>query len=422
MKGFSFFRQTFVFPLCLCGIVACMSLESGVAQTRPNIMTWGENISPWSQKLGLIALREGCSVVPTSCEPYLDNLAIKEGVRTYYVSMPFDVSTSVSWAKQYSSLSLSHKMMVEIGFDDFVNKIENDQIDGTLPHPASFVSQVIAATKSANPNLAFGVTIYEDSLTHKVLTDAVLPAALRAKIEYVHLYVHYRENASTYATAVAQTKSIFPNAKIVAGAYPYDRIDYLPCAYKGVVKCTVAQEQTLYKQLLQIQTNLLKLRSIYGLEFFFGYFGDPEDWQGWKTQARVCDLARILQCYANTKDLQAISREVVHATFPPVVSLPHTSLYMGKEVLNKLSTPAKLVLTNVGSGPLSITSIGVAGVNSTNFPLSHNCLKILAPGGNCTLTIHFKPTATGPRYGQIIIDDDAETGTQTVTLTGTGLP
>jgi hypothetical protein len=397
-----------------------MSVESLSAQSHPNIMTWGENVSPWSQKLGLVALREGCSIVPTSCEPYLDNLAMKEGVKTYYVSMPFDVSTSVSWAKQYSSLSLSHPMMAEIGFDDFVNKIENDQIDGSLPDPASFVSQVIAATKSANPNLAFGVTIYEDSLTHKVLTDAVLPAALRAKIEYVHLYVHYRQDASTYATAVAQAKTIFPGAKIIAGAYSYDRIDYLPCAFKGTVSCTVTQEQSLYTQLLQIQTNLLKQGSIYGLEFFFGYFGNPEDWPSWQTQARVCDSARILQCYANTKDLQAISQQVLHAAFPPVASISQTSLNMGSQLVGKQGGPSKLVMTNSGSGPLSITSIDVAGVNSTNFPLSHNCPSILAPAANCALTISFAPTATGARSGEIIVDDDAGSGAQTVMLTGTG--
>jgi hypothetical protein len=63
-------------------------------------------------------MREGCSIVPTSCEPYLDNLANLSKVKTYYVSFPLNPSTSVSWAKEYSTLSLTHKMMVEIDFDD----------------------------------------------------------------------------------------------------------------------------------------------------------------------------------------------------------------------------------------------------------------------------------------------------------------
>jgi len=382
-------------------------------------MSWGENVSSWNEALGLTALREACSVVPTQCEPGLDNLANSTGVKTYYLSFPFDVSTSVSWAKEYSTLSLSHKMMVEIGFDDFVNKIENYQANGTLPDPATFVSDVIAATKSANPNLAFGVTIYEDSLTHATLTNAVLPAALRAEIKYVHLFVHYRENAPNYASYVATAKSIFPNAKIIAGAYSYDRMDYLPCAYKGTVHCTWTQEQSLYKELLQIQANLLKQGTIYGLEFFFGYFGHPQDWPSWTSYTRICEPIRLSQCYENTQVLQNISLDVLRATFTGGVSLSHTSLNMGSEILNKWSSPSTVTMTNAGTGPLSITNIGVGGINSVDFPLAKNCPTTLAAGASCTLTVYFKPLATGVRDAQVVITDGD--GTQYITLTGTGI-
>jgi hypothetical protein len=100
-----------------------------------------------------------------------------------------------------------------------------------MPNPAAFVSDVIAATKSENPNLAFGVTIYKDGQNHVALTS--LPATLRAQIQFVHLYVHYREDAPSFAVNVTTAKTILSNAKIIAGAYPYDRINYLPCAYKG---------------------------------------------------------------------------------------------------------------------------------------------------------------------------------------------
>jgi len=383
-------------------------------------MSWGENMAPWNKQLGVKGLREGCSIYPTECEPYLDNLANIAGVKTYYVSFPFDVSTTVSWAKEYSALSLSHKMMTEIGLDDFIGKIEDLHIAGSLPNPSAFVSEVIAATKSVNPNLAFGVTIYEDSLTHTALTS--LPSTLRAEIQYVHLYLHYRENAPNYASYVATAKSLFPKARIIAGAYPYDRIDYLPCAYKGTVKCTAAQEQALYKEALEIQLSLLKEGSIYGLEFFFGYFGDPQDWGGWLSQGRACESSRLPDCYANSTTLQNISQQVLHSGAAPGASLTHTSVYMGKEYVGKLSTPGKVVLSNTGAGTLAISSIGVGGVNNTSFPLSENCPSMLAAGAGCTLTIYFKPTASGPRYAEVIIKDDAGTGTQTVTLTGTALP
>jgi hypothetical protein len=412
------------FFLCRLLVVSCVALVALLvspalySQTRPNIISWGENISSWNEQLGVLGLREGCSIYPTSCEPYLDNLANLANVKTYYVSMPFSATESVAWAKEYSTLSLSHKMMVAIGFDDFVNKIENDQIAGTLPNPAAFVTDVIAATKSANPNLAFGVTIYEDGLTHAALLN--LPVAVRSQIQYVHLYLHYRENAPNYASYVATAKTIFPKAKIIAGAYPYDRIDYLPCAFKGTVHCTAAQEQALYKQALQIQLNLLNAGTIYGLEFFFGYFGDPQDWPSWTSETRICQPARLSTCYENSTILQKISLEVLHSKLTPAVSLPHTSLYMGSEPVGKQGTPGKMVMTNSGGGPLAISSIGVAGINKTEFPLTHNCPTTLAAGASCTLTIYFKPAGTGTRDGEIVIMDNAGSGTQYVTLTGTG--
>ena len=394
MKGFKIALRKFVCCLSLVLIVAGICVGNASAQTKPIIMTWGENVPSWNEALGVDAMREACSIYPTQCEPYLDNLANLSGAKTYYVSMPFDPSTSVSWAKEYSTLSLSHKMMVEIGFDDFVNKIENDQIAGTLPNPAAFVSDVIAATKSANPNLAFGVTIYEDSLTHAVLTNAVLPAALRAEIKYVHLFVHYRENAPNYASYVATAKSIFPNARIIAGAYSYDRMDYLPCAYKGTVHCTWSQEQSLYKELLQIQANLLKQGTVYGLEFFFGYFGDPQDWPTWTSSTRICEPARLPTCYEDTTVLQNITLDVLRATFQGSVSLSLGGIAFGSEVVDHWSSPTTVTMKNAGTGPLAITSIGVGGLNSTDFPLTKNCPATLASGASCTMTVYFKPLAT----------------------------
>jgi hypothetical protein len=78
-------------------------------------------------------------------------------------------------------------------------------------------------------------------------------------------------------------------------------------------------------------------------------------------------------------------------------------------------------MTNAGTGTLSITSIGVAGINGADFPMSKNCQATLAAGASCTLTIYFKPLATGTRTGAVVIKDNAGTGSQTVTLTGTGL-
>src|SRR5580693_7042307 len=51
-----------------------------------------------------------------------------------------------------------------------------------------------------------------------------------------------------------------------------------------------------------------------------------------------------------------------------------------------------------------------------------NCRPASHPlGASCTLTIYLRPTAPGTRSGEIIIYANAGAGSQTVTLTGTGL-
>jgi hypothetical protein len=422
----SAFLSRCVFVLCLCAVFAGLSLKSVSGQTKPVIMTWGSNLSSWNTALGLTAMREACSIEPTTCFPYLDNLAAEEGVKSYYVSFPLDPSTSVTWAREYSTLSLTHKEMVEIGFDDFIGQIEDDQIAGTMPNPTTFMTDVLAATKSENSNLAFGVTVYEDYLNHTALTS--LPSSVRGGIQFVHLYLHYREDAANWATYVATAKSLFPNAKIIAGAYPYDRINYLPCAYKGTVECTAAQEQSYYQEALTAQANMLKAGTVYGLEFFFGYFGDPQNWPSWTTQRNACLSSRLSQCYSNTTTLQNISLRVLQATFaagssgtgPAKISLSHTSVYMGQEYENRQSTPATVTMTNTGGSALSISSISVGGTDGSMFPLSKTCSTSLAAGATCTLSIYFKPTAVGTCTGQVVIADSV--GTQTIALTGTALP
>ena len=131
-----------VLVLCLFVVVAGFSLKAASAQTR-NVMSWGQNVSSWNPALGINSMREGCSIVPTSCEPYLDNLATLSGAKTYYVSFPISPSTSASWAAQYSTLSLSHPMMREIDFDDFVGKLEDEEEAGelTAAEAPAFVDQ-----------------------------------------------------------------------------------------------------------------------------------------------------------------------------------------------------------------------------------------------------------------------------------------
>jgi len=406
------------------------------AQT-PEIMTWNENMPGWSTKLKLTALREGCTATPTpsDCAPYVTNLALQEGVSRVYVSMPLSLSTATSYAVQYSSLSLAYPKIVEVGFDDFVGGLENLEIAGSLSDPGSFVSSVITDIKSKNPKLKFGITTYEDSLTHGIIASSTwlyhgltfksIPASVLAKIDNVHLFVHYREDASTYATAVATAKKLFPNAKIYAGAYPYDRIDYIPCAKGSTTPCTLSQEESFYQQLLNTQVAMAKNGTVSGVEFYFGYFGDPQDWPGWTESSRICNPTRLSSCYANSTTLQNMSLNTLNSASSTssgtaALTLQHTSVYMGSDPVGTQGTPAKVLATNTGTATVTISDMVTAGTNGADFHVTHNCGTTVAKGQACTISIYFKPLATGTRTGEVIIYDNSSTGKQYITLTGTG--
>jgi len=81
------------------------------------------------------------------------------------------------------------------------------------------------------------------------------------------------------------------------------------------------------------------------------------------------------------------------------------------------SSAQSVTLSNTGSATLSITSITVSG----DFSQTNTCGSSLAASASCTLSVTFKPTATGTRTGAVTITDNASPATQTVSLTGTGV-
>ena len=86
-----------------------------------------------------------------------------------------------------------------------------------------------------------------------------------------------------------------------------------------------------------------------------------------------------------------------------------------------VTSAAKTVtLTNVGTVTLSITSISLGGTNPGDFSESNNCGSSVAAAKNCTITLKFKPTATGSRSATLSMADNGGGSPQIVRLTGTG--
>jgi hypothetical protein len=101
----------------------------------------------------------------------------------------------------------------------------------------------------------------------------------------------------------------------------------------------------------------------------------------------------------------------------PVASLSPTSLTFPAQAVGTSSSAQSVTLSNTGSATLSITSITASG----DFSQTNTCGSSLAASTSCTLSVTFKPTATGTRTGVLTITDNASPATQTVSLTGTGV-
>ena len=106
----------------------------------------------------------------------------------------------------------------------------------------------------------------------------------------------------------------------------------------------------------------------------------------------------------------------------PAVTLVPPSLSFGNQTAGTTSASQSTVLTNSGTGPLTITAVALTGTNPADFTESDNCVSAspLAANGSCTITVKFAPASTASYSASISITDNASNSPQTVPLTGTG--
>jgi hypothetical protein len=107
------------------------------------------------------------------------------------------------------------------------------------------------------------------------------------------------------------------------------------------------------------------------------------------------------------------------------VSLSATSLGFGAQPVATRSVPKTIVLTNLGSTPLSIASLALGGTDAGDFAIepSSSCGAgdRLASGGRCVIELAFQPTGGGLRSAALSISDSDPSSPQTVALSGTGV-
>ncbi|HEV2247953.1 MAG TPA: choice-of-anchor D domain-containing protein [Terriglobia bacterium] len=98
----------------------------------------------------------------------------------------------------------------------------------------------------------------------------------------------------------------------------------------------------------------------------------------------------------------------------PAVLLSPIAMSFPSRALNTTSSPQPENLMNSGSASMTISGIATTG----DFAETNDCPGTLVAGGNCTISITFRPTAQGTRMGTLSIADNAHGSPQTVALSG----
>jgi hypothetical protein len=103
------------------------------------------------------------------------------------------------------------------------------------------------------------------------------------------------------------------------------------------------------------------------------------------------------------------------------LKLSATALTFASTAVGTTSAAQTVTVTNVSTGAIGVTSIALAGTNPGDFTQTNTCGASMPAAASCTITVRFKPTATGTRTANLSLTDAAVGSPQIVKLTGTGL-
>jgi hypothetical protein len=108
-------------------------------------------------------------------------------------------------------------------------------------------------------------------------------------------------------------------------------------------------------------------------------------------------------------------------TLVSAISFSPTSLTFPATKAGASSATQVVTVSNPSALPMAVSTYLFSGANASEFTMpSKTCGPVLAANASCTLTIAFKPTASGAASASIVATDSASGTPQTLPLTGTG--
>jgi trimeric autotransporter adhesin len=105
--------------------------------------------------------------------------------------------------------------------------------------------------------------------------------------------------------------------------------------------------------------------------------------------------------------------------YQPVATLSTSILSPGAN-LGGSAGPQTITVTNTGDGALTIRAISVDGPAAGEYRQASDCLRTIAPGASCSITVTFTPHGYGLRAATLTLHDDGLNGSQSVALNGSG--
>lgn len=108
-------------------------------------------------------------------------------------------------------------------------------------------------------------------------------------------------------------------------------------------------------------------------------------------------------------------------TSGPSATLSPTRLTFATQAIGTTSAAKTVALKNIGTITLTISGIAITGTNAGDFAQTHTCRSSLAAGASCSISVTFKPTASGTRAGALSVKDNAAGSPQQAALSGPGI-
>lgn len=101
---------------------------------------------------------------------------------------------------------------------------------------------------------------------------------------------------------------------------------------------------------------------------------------------------------------------LLNSTVPGAgTSLSPASVAFPSQAVGSSSDPAPVTLTNSRAVSLPVTSVTLGGINAGDFTQTNNCTTV-EPLTSCTINVTFAPTAGGELSANLIVADNAGTG------------